>query len=291
MSTFQIPSDLLGLEDQVALVTGGGAGVGRGISLQLARAGCHVAVVDLNEAAAERTAQEIRALGRQAIAMAVDVRDGEAVKAMVARTVAELGGLDVGVNNVGNPVAFNSILDFTEAQWDAAQALNIKATLWCAQAEAISMIERGVAGRIINVASTSGITGAPSICAYGAAKAGVIHLTKTMALELAPYGLRINCLVPGTHLTEAIRHTLDTGGPQAAFLQAAAKGTPMGRLGEPLETGGVAVFLASQLSAYMTGQFVVSDGGISITTNRPPVGAPALPKALAHVARLQGEPQ
>lgn len=288
MSAFQIPSDLLGLEDQVALVTGGGAGVGRGISLQLARAGCHVAIADLDEEAAKRTAQEVRTLGRKAISLRVDVRKQDETKAMVARTCAELGGLDVGVNNVGHPVAFNSVLDFTEEQWDAANALNIKATLFCAQAEAISMIERGVAGRIINVASTSGITGAPSICAYGAAKAGVIHLSKTMALELAPYDIRINCLVPGTHLTEAIRNTLESGGPQAAFLEAAARGTPMGRLGEPMETGGVAVFLASRLSAYMTGQFVVSDGGISITTNRPPVGAPALPKALAHVARLQG---
>ncbi len=287
MSAFQIPSDLLGLEDQVALVTGGGAGVGRGIALQLARAGCHVAIADLDEEAARRTAQEVRALGRKAISLRVDVRKQDETKAMVARTCAELGGLDVGVNNVGAPVAFNSVLDFTEEQWDAANALNIKATLFCAQAEAISMIERGVAGRIINVASTSGITGAPSICAYGAAKAGVIHLSKTMALELAPYAIRINCLVPGTHLTEAIRNTLESGGPQAAFLEAAARGTPMGRLGEPMETGGVAVFLASRLSAYMTGQFVVSDGGISITTNRPPVGAPALPKALAHVARLQ----
>ncbi len=287
MSAFQIPSDLLGLEDQVALVTGGGAGVGRGIALQLARAGCHVAIADLDEEAARRTAQEVRALGRKAISLRVDVRKQDETKAMVARTCAELGGLDVGVNNVGAPVAFNSVLDFTEEQWDAANALNIKATLFCAQAEAISMIERGVAGRIINVASTSGITGAPSICAYGAAKAGVIHLSKTMALELAPYAIRINCLVPGTHLTEAIRNTLESGGPQAAFLEAAARGTPMGRLGEPMETGGVAVFLASRLSAYMTGQFVVSDCGISITTNRPPVGAPALPKALAHVARLQ----
>lgn len=288
MSEFQqIPSDLLGLEGAVALVTGGGSGVGRGISLQLARAGCHVAVADMNEEVGEKTVADIRALGRKAIFIRADVRKKDEVTSMVAKVVAELGGLDVGVNNVGNPVAFNSVLDFTEEQWDAANALNIKSTLLCAQAEAISMIERGVKGRIINVASTSGITGAPSICAYGAAKAGVIHLSKTMALELATYDIRVNCLVPGTHLTEPIKKTLESGGPQADFLRAAAKGTPMQRLGEPMETGGVAVFLASNLSSYMTGHFVVSDGGISLTTNRPPVGAPALPKALAHVTRLQ----
>ncbi len=288
MGAFQIPSDLLGLEDQVALVTGAGAGIGRGIAMQLARAGCHVAVVDVNEEAGKRTAQDVRVLGRRAIYLPVDVRRLEEVKAMVDRTCAELGGLDIGVNNVGGPVAIASVLDFTPEQWDAANALNIKATLFCAQAEAISMIERGVKGRIINVASTSGVTGAPTICAYGAAKAGVIHLSRTMALELAAYDIRVNCLVPGTHLTETIRKTLDTGGPQASFLQAAAKGTPMQRLGEPEEAGGVAVFLASNLSSYMTGQFVISDGGISITTNRPSVGAAALPKALAHIARLQG---
>jgi NAD(P)-dependent dehydrogenase (short-subunit alcohol dehydrogenase family) len=283
MGEFRMAPELLGLEDAVALVTGGGSGVGRGHALRLAQAGCHVAIAELNEEVGERTAQEIRALQRKAVCIRADVRRKEEVTALVTRVHAALGGLDVAVNNVGNPLTIGPFLDYTEEQWDAVFALDIKSTLFCCQAEAIAMIERGVRGRIINVSSSSGIVGAPTVAAYGAAKAGVIHLTKSMALELAPYGIRVNCIVPGTHMTEAIRATLESGGPQADFLRAAAKATPLGRLGDPLETGGVAVFLASNLSSYMTGHAVISDGGITHTTNRPPVGPPVRPKALAHL--------
>jgi NAD(P)-dependent dehydrogenase (short-subunit alcohol dehydrogenase family) len=284
MAGFAIPSDLLGLEDEVALVTGAGSGIGRGHALRLAQAGCHVAVAELDEEAGERTAREIRDLGRRALCIRADVRRKDEVNALVARVVAELGGLDVAVNNVGHPLAIGPFLDYSEEQWDAVFALDLKSVLFCCQAEAVSMAERGIRGRIVNVASSSGVVGAPSVSAYGAAKAGVIHLTKSIALELAPYGIRVNCIVPGTHLTEPIRATLESGGPQAEFLRAAAAATPLGRLGDPLETGGVAVFLASNLSSYVTGHSVVSDGGITHTTNRPPVGSSSRPKALAHLA-------
>jgi len=241
----------------------------------------------VNAEAGERTAAEIRALGRRALFLRVDVRERSAVQDMVAQVVAELGGLDVMVSGVGHPVHIGSVLDLGEEQWDEVFALDIKTTLFCAQAAAVSMIERGVRGRIVNVSSSSGIAGAPTIAAYGAAKAGVIHLTRSLALEFAPYGIRVNCLVPGTHLTEAMQASLDAGGPMADFIRAAGRATPLGRLGEPMETGGVAVFLASKLSAYMTGHAVVSDGGITHTTSRPPVGAPAVPRALAHINGAQ----
>ncbi|MFN8626697.1 MAG: SDR family NAD(P)-dependent oxidoreductase [Candidatus Binatia bacterium] len=280
---FQISPDLLGLDEAVALITGGGSGVGRGHALRLAQAGCHVAIAEIDAAAARHTAEEVRALGRKAICIRADARRKDEVNAMIARVVDELGGLDVAVNNVGNPLTIGPFLDYTEEQWDAVFALDIKSTLFCCQAEAVSMIERGVNGRIVNVSSSSGIAGAPSISAYGAAKAGVIHLTKSMALELAPYHIRVNCIVPGTHVTEQIQKTLDTDGPQAGFLRAAAQATPLGRLGGVMETGGVAVFLASNLSSYMTGHAVISDGGITHTTNRPPVGAAVRPRALSHI--------
>ena len=131
------------------------------------------------------------------------------------------------------------------------------------------MVERGTPGRIITVASSSGVVGAPNIVAYGAAKAGVIHMTKTLAMELAPHGIRVNCIVPGTHLTE--RMAANTGPAAVAFREAAGKAPPLGRLGDPMETGGLAVFFASKLSAYVTGHSLLSDGGVTHTTARPPV--------------------
>lgn len=133
------------------------------------------------------------------------------------------------------------------------------------------MVERGTPGRIITIASSSGVVGAPNIVAYGAAKAGVIHMTKTLAMELAPHGIRVNCIVPGTHLTE--RAAANTDPATVAFREAAAKAPPLARLGDPLETGGLAVFFASRLSAYVTGHSLLSDGGVTHTTARPAVPA------------------
>lgn len=283
---YDVPADLLGLEDHVALITGGGAGIGRAYALQLARAGCHIGVADIDFSAAESVAEEVRALGRKATAIHVDVRSAEQIAGMVDTVCSELGRLDVAVNNIGATLTISSFLDMTEEEWDANQALNLKSTFLCCQREAIAMIERGIKGRIINVASSSGVTGAPTVSSYGAAKAGVIHFTKSVALELSDYGVRVNCIIPGTHMTEKIRATLDANGPQAEFLTLAGKAMPLGRLGDPMETGGLAVFLASNLSSYMTGHAVISDGGITHTTQRPPVGGQSHPKALEHVDSL-----
>jgi NAD(P)-dependent dehydrogenase (short-subunit alcohol dehydrogenase family) len=213
-----------------------------------------------------------------------NVRSADDVRALVASVRAELGGLDVALNAVGNPTgAACSFLDYSEEQWDGDLDQNLKSALLCCQAEAISMIEHETPGRIINVASSSGIVGAPTIAAYGAANAGVIHVTKSMAMELAPYGIRVNCIVPGTHATERIQATLDAGGPQAEFLRRAAQAPPLQRLGDPLETGGLAVFLASNLSSYVTGHSILSDGGLTHTTMRPAVGLDLKPRALAHL--------
>jgi NAD(P)-dependent dehydrogenase (short-subunit alcohol dehydrogenase family) len=152
------------------------------------------------------------------------------------------------------------------------------------------MIERGINGRIINVASSSGVVGGPNVSDYGAANAGVIHFTKSAAMELARFGLRVNCIIPGTHDTETSRARAAESGRDPnmqRFREAAAKAPPLGRLGDPLDTGGLAVFLASNLSSYVTGHGIFSDGGVVHTTARPAVGMEMMPAALAHVAALR----
>ncbi len=277
-------ADLFGLTDAVALVTGAGAGLAKGTALQLARAGCHVAVADINDEAADATVREIVALGRRAIRIHTNVLDEAEVGRMVEEVRSGLGPLKVAVNvvgSVGTPA--KPFLDLTLEEWNTPITRNLTSTFICMKAEAIAMVRDKVDGRIVNFASSSGIVGAPNIAHYGAANAGVIHLTKSAAMELAPYRIRVNCVVPGTHVTERNQKMLAdpaTPGSTKEFWRLAALAPPLGRLGEASEAGSVALFLASDLSSYMTGHSVISDGGVSHTTNRPPVGLPMTPKAL-----------
>ena len=273
----------LGLAGTVALVTGAGNGMARATALQLASAGCDVAVVDLDLDAAGRTAAEVVGLGRRAFAIGMDLTDPSAPAEMVRQAVAELGELGVAVNFCGGTAGVNKpFLDLTLEEWRRPVDLNLTSTFLSCQAEAISMVRGGAGGAIVNVSSSSGMTAAPNLAAYGVANAGVIHFTKTAAVELAPYGVRVNCVVPGTHWSAKTRENA-TSGPQAIreFFSHAATVTPLGRLGEPDETAGVAVFLASRLSSYMTGHAVVSDGGILHTTARPAFGGAKVPDAIS----------
>jgi len=276
--------ELLGLRGRVALVTGAGNGIARAAALQLATAGCDVAVVDLDKEAADRTVEEIRDRGRRAVAVAKDLTDPMAPREMVEEAVAELGPISVAVNVCGGTAGVNKpFLDLDVADFQRPLTLNLQSTFLSCQAEAIAMVRHHRRGAIVNVGSTSGVTSAPNLAAYGAANAGVIHFTKTAAVELAPYGIRVNCVVPGTHWTKLTRinATSPESSPQVrAFFDQAGAATPLGRLGEPEETAGVAVFLASDLSAYMTGHSVVSDGGITHTTARPAFGGPLVPAAI-----------
>jgi NAD(P)-dependent dehydrogenase (short-subunit alcohol dehydrogenase family) len=276
-----IDPDLLGLEGTVALVTGGAQSIGRGCAIQLARAGCHVAIVDLVDAA--EAVAEIESLGRRGMSAQADLRDKAQVDAVVARVADSFGPLQVAVNTVGGTTAPKPLLDLTAEEWRSVAELNEITALLCCQAEALSMIAHGTSGSIVNIASVSGVVGAPNTAGYGAANAGVISLTKSAALELAAYGVRVNCIVPGAHLTETTRQASAPGADPAllAWVEAASKAPPLGRLGETWEAGGVAVFLASKLSSYVTGHPIPCDGGILHTTARPPIGMTMVPAALA----------
>jgi NAD(P)-dependent dehydrogenase (short-subunit alcohol dehydrogenase family) len=243
------PSDIQ-LAGRVAVVTGGGAGIGRGIAAGLASFGASVAVWEQNPETCASASAEIGALGVPA-----DVRDGAQVDAALARTTSELGSVSILVNNAGGVFA-SPILETSENGWDALYRANLRHVLLCTQRVARAMVAARTGGSIINVTSIEGVRAAPGYAAYAAAKAGVINYTKTAALELAPHGLRVNALAPDITLTEGIRAVAPPGA-EARFGHV----VPMGRAGHVDEMAGAAVFLASNLSGYVTGQTIHVDGG------------------------------
>jgi NAD(P)-dependent dehydrogenase (short-subunit alcohol dehydrogenase family) len=238
------------LDGVVAVVTGGGAGIGRGIAAGLAAFGARVAVWERDEATCRAAAA-----GTGGLACVTDVRDEAQVDAALAATVADLGVPTVLVNNAGG--TFRSpLLETAPKGWDVLLRANLSQVLLCTQRVARAMVEAGRGGSIVNIASIEGTRAAPGYAAYAAAKAGVINLTRTAALELAPHGIRVNCLAPDLTETEGLL-TLAPESQLAAF----ADMVPLGRAGHVDEMAGAAVFLASGLSSYVTGQVLHVDGG------------------------------
>lgn len=258
-------ADLLGLTGRVALVTGGGRGAGRGIATQLALAGAHVAVTDLDEAPAEETATALRGLGVRALGLASDARDPDSIDATVARVERELGPLAVLVNNVGNYGAHapKPATEIDWAFWQTAIDQNLKTTFLCSRAAAIAMRRSGQGGAIVNVASLAGVRGSPLLAPYGAVKAGVIQLTQTLALELAPDRIRVNCVAPTGILGPSLRD-----GMSEAAIEAMRRSIPLGELATPESLGDCVLMLASRLARFVTGQTLLCDGGASATTQR-----------------------
>ncbi len=245
---------LFDLTGKRALVTGASRGIGKAIALALARAGANVAVSA--RSVPEETAREIRALRRKSVALALDVSDIAAVRRGIAQAVESLGGLDILVNNAGIEQVRASV-DVDEALWDRIVDTNLKGAFFCAQAAARHMIGHGVQGSIVNILSLTSEVGIPAAVAYGASKSGLLGMTRALAAEWAPHGIRVNGIAPGyfrTALTEAF---YEDRAWQAAMLGK----IPMGRFGHLDDLGGAAVFLASPASAYVTGTMLPVDGG------------------------------
>jgi len=270
---FGIDDDLLGLRDAVAIVTGGTRSIGRGCAIALARAGCRVVIADMADG--QSAVEEIESLGRTAFFLRTDVRSKRSIEELVDATVERFGRLDVAINTVGGTKGPTPFLDLELEEWEDVVAQNLSTAMLSTQVEALAMVRLGIPGRIVNVASLSGLEAAPNAAGYGAANAGVVHLTRSAASELGRYGIRVNCIVPGTHATETVREAVGRDPRMGEWVRLVGESAPLGRIGAVAETAGVAVFLASNLSAYVTGQEVVSDGGVQHTTSRPPMGMAA----------------
>lgn len=245
---------LLGLEGKKALIVGGGRGMGEASALLLAEAGCDVAVLDSELERAEMVAQAVRAKGRTGVPIKADILDEASVIQAVAQVEAALGGLDILVTIVGQAL-FKPLLDVTLEEWDHDQSRNMRYFFVVGRAVAASMIARGVPGSLVCIGSVDGLQGAPFHGPYGAAKAGLMHLVKTMATEWGRNGIRANAVAPGSITTPRLPETAQS---RAAMEQSVL---PIGRAGTTRDVAGAVLFLASGLSDYVTGHTLLVDGG------------------------------
>ncbi len=247
------------LEGKTAVVTGGSQGIGRAIALAFAEAGANVVPVARNPEKVAATAAEIEALGRRSLRCPTDVSKEAEVKALAKKVLVELGGADILVNAAGITMENRKFLDLTEEDWDRIFATNMKGTFFCTRELGRAMVERK-AGAILNFSSILATLGVATTLPYSATKGGVEAMTRTLAIEWARKGVRVNCLVPGfleTDMTAELR-----GKPEeSAWLK---RQIPMGRFGTAEEMVGMALVLCSDAGSYITGTVVYADGGWAV---------------------------
>jgi len=255
------------LTDQVAIVTGGGGGIGRAIALACASVGADVVIADIVPERCEETAARVREMGRQALPMPTDVSDINQVRALIDKADAHFKRIDILVNNAGG-TSRKPFIEQSERSWRRLIDLNLVSMLAATSAAAPIMMRGKRGGSIINIASIEGSRAAPGYAVYAACKAGMLNFTRTMALELADHRIRVNAIAPDYTITPGVRgnHTGPVNAdswirPSARHEDATARRIPLGRAGIDTECGNVAVFLSSPMSSYVTGTVIPVDGG------------------------------
>jgi NAD(P)-dependent dehydrogenase (short-subunit alcohol dehydrogenase family) len=243
------------LAGRTALVTGAGKGLGRAIALGFAGAGADVVLMARTRADLEAVAREVEALGRQALVAVADATDSRQVDAVVEQAVARFGRIDVLAHAAGGSLRKPSV-DVTDEEWDGVISANLSSTFKVCRAVGRHMLAQG-SGSIINLSSTAGMRGRAGNAPYSAAKAAVINLSRALAMEWAPKGVRVNVLAPGRFLTPLTEAEMSVPEKYAAFVRQ----VPLGRIGRPEEIQDIAVWLASDASAYVTGSTITLDGG------------------------------
>jgi 2-deoxy-D-gluconate 3-dehydrogenase len=249
------------LDGKVALVTGGSKGIGRAIALAFAEAGADVALAARGADALEKTRGEVEERGRRALAVPTDVADEEQVRALVERTASELGGIDILVNNAGAAPFLSTVDSIRLSGFEKYFRINFMSAVFAIQAAAPHLMAKGSGASVVNVASVAGTIASPGLTYYSSAKAALINLTKTVAMEWASSGVRVNAIAPGwveTDMNETARQNPEWHETIRSLI-------PMGRWAQAEEIAAVALFLASDAASYMTGSVVVVDGGQTVT--------------------------
>jgi 3-oxoacyl-[acyl-carrier protein] reductase len=256
--------------NSVAMVTGAGSGIGKAVAMTLARAGYALVLNDVVQKAGEQTLQEIQGAGGKALFLQADVSDVTQVRRMFEEAKRQFDRIDVLVNNAGVPGAFSLLVDMPDETWHKTITVHLNGTFYCLREAARLMLASGF-GRIVNIASIAGIMGTPGSGEYGAAKAGIINLTKTAAKELGPYNITVNAIAPGMVGTPTNLKLKEKGSP---FIQTAIEGTPTGRMTTPEEIADLIVFLSSAGAGNINGQVICVDGGaeMSISMDRFMIG-------------------
>ena len=248
------------MTDQVAIVTGGAEGIGKGIAQGLANFGADVILADIQFEKAQSSAEEIqRSSGRRALALHTDVREEEQISEMVARTITEFGRMDILVNNAGGTF-IAPLMQINRRGWDMMLNLNLTSMFLASKEAFRHWSANDVHGRIINVSSTEGLKACTGFGPYSAAKAAMINLTKTMAQEFGHYGVRVNCIAPDYTPTDGTMR-MRSGPPSPEAAEVLNRKIPMGRQGTPEDMAGAVIFFASELSQWVTGQTLIVDGG------------------------------